>query len=38
MAFLNKSKGKYVCAYEVESAYEGMHERAKTLEMAAAGV
>jgi TolB-like protein/class 3 adenylate cyclase/Flp pilus assembly protein TadD len=30
--FLEKSKGKYVCAYEVASAYEGMHERAKALE------
>jgi TolB-like protein/Tfp pilus assembly protein PilF len=30
--FLEKSKGKYVCAYEVASAYEGMHERAKALQ------
>jgi TolB-like protein/Tfp pilus assembly protein PilF len=31
-SFLEKSKGKYVCAYEVASAYEGMNERAKALE------
>lgn len=30
--FLEQSKGKYVCAYEVASAYEGMNERAKALE------
>jgi TolB-like protein/Tfp pilus assembly protein PilF len=30
--FLEQSKGKYVCAYEVAAAYEGMHERAKALE------
>jgi adenylate cyclase len=30
--FLEQSKGKYVCAYEIASAYEGMHERAKALE------
>ena len=29
---LEQSKGKYICAYEVASAYEGMHERAKALE------
>jgi TolB-like protein/Tfp pilus assembly protein PilF len=30
--FLEQSKGKYICAYEVASAYEGMNERAKALE------
>jgi TolB-like protein/Flp pilus assembly protein TadD len=30
--FLEQSKGKYVCAYEVASAYEGMNEHAKALE------
>ena len=30
--FLEQSKGKYVCAYEVASAYEGLNERAKALE------
>jgi TolB-like protein/Tfp pilus assembly protein PilF len=29
---LERSKGKYVCAYEIASAYEGMHERAKALD------
>jgi TolB-like protein/class 3 adenylate cyclase/Flp pilus assembly protein TadD len=30
--FLERSKGKYVCAYEVATAYEGMNERGKALE------
>ena len=30
--FLERSKGKYVCAYEIASAYEGMNERAKALD------
>jgi len=30
--FLEQSKGKYICAYEVASAYEGMGQRAKALE------
>jgi TolB-like protein/class 3 adenylate cyclase/Flp pilus assembly protein TadD len=30
--FLEQSKGKYVCAYEIASAYEGMQERAKALQ------
>jgi TolB-like protein/Tfp pilus assembly protein PilF len=30
--FLEQSKGKYVCAYEIASAYEGMNERGKALE------
>ncbi|HEU5247848.1 MAG TPA: tetratricopeptide repeat protein [Candidatus Udaeobacter sp.] len=30
--FLERSKGKYICAYEVASAYEGMNERAKALD------
>jgi TolB-like protein/Tfp pilus assembly protein PilF len=31
-AFLQRSKGKYVCAYEIASAYEGMEQRTKALE------
>jgi tetratricopeptide (TPR) repeat protein len=31
-AFLQRSKGKYICAYEIASAYEGMRERTKALE------
>ena len=30
--FLEQSKGKYICAYEVASAYEGMGQRARALE------
>jgi TolB-like protein/Tfp pilus assembly protein PilF/class 3 adenylate cyclase len=30
--FLERSKGKYICAYEIASAYEGMNERAKALD------
>ena len=30
--FLERSKGKYLCAYEIASAYEGMNERAKALD------
>ena len=30
--FLEHAKGKYVCAYEIASAYEGMNERAKALQ------
>ena len=30
--FLERAKGKYICAYEVASAYEGMNERAKALD------
>jgi TolB-like protein/tetratricopeptide (TPR) repeat protein len=30
--FLEESSSKYVCAYEVASAYEGMHERTKALQ------
>jgi len=30
--FLEQSKSKYICAYEVASAYEGMGQRAKALE------
>ena len=31
-AFLERSKGKYICAYEIASAYEGMRERTNALE------
>jgi TolB-like protein/Flp pilus assembly protein TadD/class 3 adenylate cyclase len=30
--FLERSKGKYICAYEIASAYEGMNDRAKALD------
>jgi TolB-like protein/Flp pilus assembly protein TadD len=30
--FLERSEGKYICAYEIASAYEGMNERAKALD------
>ena len=30
--FLEQTKGKYICAYEIASAYEGMNERTKALE------
>jgi len=30
--FLERSKGKYICAYEIASAYEGINERAKALD------
>ncbi len=30
--FLQRSRGKYICAYEIASAYEGMQERAEALE------
>jgi len=30
--FIEQSRGKYICAYEVASAYEGMNNRAKALE------
>jgi serine/threonine-protein kinase len=30
--FLERSKGKYICAYEIASAFEGMNERAKALD------
>ena len=30
--FLEESKGKYVCPYEIASAYEGMDERARALQ------
>ena len=30
--FLERSKGKYICAYEIASAYEGMNERTKALD------